>query len=465
MESGNHEVARQAPVLSSGQLLAELQAKIRAEKAGSDAMLHQIVEAARILTRAHGAALAMRQNHAVICMATAGGMAPALGSELQVDSGISGQCLRTGAPLCCDDTSTDPRVDQEVCGRLGLGSLAVAPVGKWPAVGGILEVFSAMPHAFKDAEVELLAELADLVEIPPSTWTTQPTESDDSEKIVPPQAQSTSSIISAGLRLAGATWKWSNGKLILAAVICMFVVWLGLRGRAARPNASAAAPQPRTTLAASPVAVSSPAVAEAPSSTPPANTLRPSPVVARNTKASVPARGSTASTTQGTEPSEAAIQADPPPEAAALANTPAPAENPTSPPPQQATVDVSTAPALDVTSADGNATIKGVLSSVTGSPVLPGLKASTGVSGGIVERQVKPIYPAEALRLKREGRVVLGAVITKEGTVRDLKVITGDALLARAAMDAVAAWRYQPYMLNGEPVQRTTEITIVFKLP
>jgi protein TonB len=92
-------------------------------------------------------------------------------------------------------------------------------------------------------------------------------------------------------------------------------------------------------------------------------------------------------------------------------------------------------------------------------------KSSTGVSGGTIEHLVKPTYPAEALRLKRSGRVVLQAVITKEGTVGDLKVINGDSLLARAAMDAVAEWRYQPYVLNGQPIQRTTEITIVFKLP
>jgi TonB family protein len=444
-------------------LLAELHAKIRAEKPGSDAMFHQIVEAAQILTCAHGAAIAMRQDGSVFCMARTGGMAPALGSELQVDSGISGQCLRTGAPLCCDDTGTDARVDPEVCRRLGLRSLAVAPVGKWPAVNGVLEVFSATPCAFKDAEVQLLAELADLVEVLLTTRALS-TVLDASEKVVTPQTRTTSSVLSAGIKLARATRKWSNGKVVLA-VIFMFIIWLGLRGRAARPNASAAPPQPRSTLGASSVPASVPAssadVAEKPT-TLPAN--GPSPVVDRNTRASVPDGALMASTSEKTRPTEPVIPEKPKSEAASVENAPAPAANLASPP-SQPTVDVASAPPLDVVSANSNAELKGILSPVTASPVLPVRQSSTDISGGTIERFVQPTYPPEALRLKRTGRVVLQAVITKEGTVHDLKVIDGDLLLTRAAMDAVAQWRYRPYLLNGQPIQKTTKITIVFNLP
>jgi protein TonB len=126
---------------------------------------------------------------------------------------------------------------------------------------------------------------------------------------------------------------------------------------------------------------------------------------------------------------------------------------------------VASAPPLDVVSANSNAELKGILSPVTASPVLPVRQSSTDISGGTIERFVQPTYPPEALRLKRTGRVVLQAVITKEGTVHDLKVIDGDLLLTRAAMDAVAQWRYRPYLLNGQPIQKTTKITIVFNLP
>jgi protein TonB len=120
---------------------------------------------------------------------------------------------------------------------------------------------------------------------------------------------------------------------------------------------------------------------------------------------------------------------------------------------------------MDIISTDNKAVLNGVLSTVTATPLIPTVKSSTGVSGGTIQRVVKPTYPAEALRLKRSGKVVLQAVITKEGSVRDLKVMSGDSLLARAAMDAVTQWRYQPYVLNGQPIQRTTEITVVFRLP
>ena len=57
------------------------------------------------------------------------------------------------------------------------------------------------------------------------------------------------------------------------------------------------------------------------------------------------------------------------------------------------------------------------------------------------------------------------ATINKEGNISNLKVVSGDAVLARAAADAVKQWRYKPYYLNGEPVEIETQITVNFKLP
>jgi len=455
MESGKQETTR-APFLNSGQLLAELQAQIREEKLSSDAILHQIVEAARVLTRADGAALAIRQNGSVVCLARAGTMAPALGSQLQVDSGISGQCMRTGAPLFCEDTGTDTRVDREVCLGLGLRSLALAPVGKWPAVTGVLEIFSAAPSAFKRAEVQLLAQLAELVEDPGRPFTPSSV-SDDGAGVGRLHPRTTLSVLRAGLQLAGAAGKRANGKFILASVILVFVVfWLGLKVRAAWPNASAAA-APRATRGSSPVAGQ-------PSSTPPATPLPPSPAAAGNTSDKAPDPVPVAGTSEETRSDEPAASPEREPEVISVANAPAAPKKLTSPTPQ-AVEEAAIAPSMNVVYPDSSADLNGVLSPVGASPVLATAKSSTGISGGIVERQVKPIYPREALRLKRAGDVVLQAVIKKDGNVGDLKVVRGDSMLARAAMDAVTKWRYQPYQLNGQPIQRTTEITIVFRLP
>ena len=77
---------------------------------------------------------------------------------------------------------------------------------------------------------------------------------------------------------------------------------------------------------------------------------------------------------------------------------------------------------------------------------------------------VAPKYPPEAGRERIEGTVVLMAVIGKDGSVRDVRVESGLPVLAQAAIDAVKQWRYRPYLLNGEPVEVDSQITINFNL-
>ena len=77
---------------------------------------------------------------------------------------------------------------------------------------------------------------------------------------------------------------------------------------------------------------------------------------------------------------------------------------------------------------------------------------------------VAPKYPPEAGRARIEGAVVLLAVIAKDGTVEDVRVESGLPLLAQAAIEAVKQWRYRPYLLNGEPVEVDSRITINFTL-
>jgi periplasmic protein TonB len=77
---------------------------------------------------------------------------------------------------------------------------------------------------------------------------------------------------------------------------------------------------------------------------------------------------------------------------------------------------------------------------------------------------VAPTYPTEAGRARIQGTVVLWAVIGKDGSVQDVRVESGLPILAQAAIDAVKQWRYKPYMLNGEPVEVDSRITINFTL-
>jgi len=98
-------------------------------------------------------------------------------------------------------------------------------------------------------------------------------------------------------------------------------------------------------------------------------------------------------------------------------------------------------------------------------PVLQTLNISQGVSQGLLIKKVQPVYPANALRMHVEGAVELQATIGKSGNIVSVKTLTGELVLARAAKEAVLQWKYKPYLLNGEPVEIQTQITVNFKLP
>ncbi|MGC2331795.1 MAG: TonB family protein [Candidatus Acidiferrales bacterium] len=78
--------------------------------------------------------------------------------------------------------------------------------------------------------------------------------------------------------------------------------------------------------------------------------------------------------------------------------------------------------------------------------------------------RVQPVYPAIARAAHVQGTVVLHAIISKDGTVQQLQLVSGPPLLVNAAMDAVRQWRYSPTELNGEPVEVDTTIQVVFTL-
>jgi TonB family protein len=98
-------------------------------------------------------------------------------------------------------------------------------------------------------------------------------------------------------------------------------------------------------------------------------------------------------------------------------------------------------------------------------PILQTINISQGVSQGLLVKKVQPQYPRNALNLHVEGPVELMATVSKTGEISHLKVLSGETLLKGAAVDAVKQWKYKPYLLNGEPVEIQTQITINFKLP
>jgi len=389
-----------------------------------DAQLHEITETAQKLTDASAAALAVRSHGVVICRARVGETAPAIGAKVDVDSGISGECLRTGKALRCDDTSL--RVDAEVCRQRGLRSLAVVPLRSRRGVAGVLEVFSAQPHGFADRHMDLLAQLAEMAET-----------------------------VSAG--------HWNRGnRARLMIVGAALLVALSITGRMLmreRPNPPRM-PSDVAQAAAEPV-------------TPPASAANP-PHMPSNVAVPKPSRmikPSAARTAESQYFAERRVQRAQKVEVESSADrfnpnarlqTPAPgvgqrtAENASG---VEATAPIPSGVAENLSS---------VLSTVLSAPLdLPQrtVTISQGVSEGRLQHRVLPEYPAQARSLRLEGPVVLEAMVMEDGSVHDIKLVSGHPTLARAALDAVRQWRYQPYRLNGKPVAMRTEIRVTFKLP
>ena len=140
-----------------------------------------------------------------------------------------------------------------------------------------------------------------------------------------------------------------------------------------------------------------------------------------------------------------------------------------SPAVSQAQPDVPVPNALNIAGGSGaDKEISNIMTSTPVSvpkPVPQSIKVSQGVSQGLLIKKVQPSYPAQALAMRMQGAVQLQATINKDGSVSNLKVLSGEAILSRAAMDAVRQWKYKPYFLNGEPVEIQTQIVVNFKLP
>ena len=89
---------------------------------------------------------------------------------------------------------------------------------------------------------------------------------------------------------------------------------------------------------------------------------------------------------------------------------------------------------------------------------------SSGVMQGMLIYKVIPTYPVVAQAIRASGTVVLQATISRNGSIENLRVVEGPAMLRQAALDAVKQWRYKPYMLNGQPVEVETTVDVNFTL-
>ncbi len=371
-------------------------------------MLATITDAAWRLTDASGSALAMWKNGVMVCRARSGDIAPALGAKLSAETGISGECLRSGKIQHCADTENDPLVDVEVCRSLGLRSIAVLPIQGWRGVNGILEVFSTRPAAFSDQHINLLQQLAALAERaralqPHGASPAPPRPSSAIEKSNPSGLLPASDRVGdVALAVVGSRSRpLVLGAISLAAIaLLVFVAWLGWRGPD-ETDGKAHAAMPASVDAAG-------------------------------------VDGATAHPPKNPPDHDRVWKANPGgelllPLSKTSAGTP-----------------VKFASKVD--------TVAGKFHGLSG-------WVSHGVTGGQLVHRIEPVYPAQAIPLGLEGTVLVAATVMEDGTVGDVKVVDGPPAFAQSAMDAVKQWRYKPFVLDGKPVKNEIGIAVELKLP
>jgi len=486
-------------------VLAKLRGIISAGAQETGTILGTIAVAAHALAGADGAAIAMPRSGAVICVGRSGETAPELGVPLNVDSGISGECLRSGTIMRCDDASRDPLVDPEVCRLMGVQSIAVVPLRGHHGRVGVLEVFSSQSYAFTEEHMALLGRLAGLAE---AAWARGPgTDSLETDGLetanleaqsFPPQnfpAAVTEDFprtdrplqrdaSSPSLRLAGSAvaltrvgralapglqrqrqalfnWRYATmaGAAMLLLVLSVFT-WKAWYRASLQPSS----PGPVTGQPEAPArnadAETEIGLAWQPGAQPSASQRHAARAAAHSGKVplAIKTPDSVPDSVMPLKPRSEETSDLSDGQNAATANPAIP----------DAAISSDSTPAVDVPQITASSASPVDLGkALSSSPAMPklGTPISQGVAGGTLAYKVQPIYPPEARRLHLEGTVVFDATITERGQIDNLKLVSGDPILARAATDAVSKWRYAPYLLNGKPISKQTRINIRFIAP
>jgi TonB family protein len=452
---------------------------IESNELALDLILHDLAEQARQATNAAGAAIALQRDRAMVCRAAAGAVAPDLGVAINTESGLTGACVREQKTQWCSDTETDPRVDAEACRALGVRSIVVVPVFRRDALVGVFEIFAAEPQAFEEHHLKALQGLAQ--------WVTEAMQSAAGKTAVrqipepladvfhePDAEQSARKIaqivpISQSSALAtGPTDK--ETKILRAVVIGLAIIlvlmlgihwgWKGTKVQEAARTAPAANPSKSQAAPSQPEEITlqgfGTSAKPAASKTKPASdgntdslvVYRDGNVVYRQKPAEASSKSQATGEKSGKDQAESQTAES---DNGAGPNDSKPDAVPDLPPPQITT----TAGLLAMVPSPG----------VAAAPTAPAVRISEGLTEGKLVHRVNPIYPSQALQRRIDGQVVIRAQVGKDGRVHNPKAVRGNALLIAAALDAVRQWTYEPYKLNGDPVDMDTQITINFKLP
>ncbi len=445
---------------SGGGLSPELSTDLALE-----VVLNEVVEQACLTTGATGAAIALERDGAMVCRASSGTTAPALGSRLDAAAGLSGECIRTRRTQRSDDVLADSRVDLEASHQLGVRSVIMMPLLREAELIGLFELFSSLPNAFAERDeitLEVLAlRILSNLERAGAPLTTQneplPLPLPEIQEIVPEIPESTlpenvPENVSQTAEPSSSPRGFDAVTWALRAAVLVCAVMLGLllgRHLGARRTVGRSHP------VAIPVAAGNPAV-----------------VGDTSAGISPPTETSPAKKQEGVtaaQPSSSArIKAKPEPPPGSLLVFENGKEIFRMPPARNDGLQKDAAQKRAESLSSGVGTAMQRASSQepekSGGPEEVAALPSATAEGSLI-RRVEPQYPEEARQQKIQGPVVLDAHIGPDGAVQDVHVISGPPELAQASIDAVKQWRFQPHRVSGHAVPMQTRITLNFRLP
>jgi TonB family protein len=414
-----------------------------------DVVLNEIVEQACMATAATGAAIILERDGEMVCRASSGVNAPELGARLGSEPGLTAECIKTGEVQRCDDAQSDPRADIEASRSLGVRSVMILPLLRNGVLAGVLEVFSSQPAAFGEWDQFALEALARRVS-KNLEWGSEPLATVEQKlaAAVPMTAQTELEYLPPGSPNLNADEADAEVQpprpaldvvtfalcAVVAACVLLFATLVGLRlgwgsGRGQVTNSA---------FSHTPTARNEPA-ASTPSSSGPANSKA---LVSEDKSASTAPSTSSAGSMDHVPPAGSLLVYENGKEIFRM-----------SPSAEQGK-------ATSSTGADGAGLQRASEVGPAGT-----LEVPSAVAEGSLLHRVEPDYPEEARQKHIQGSVVLEVRTRLDGTIEEVKLISGQPLLAEAAIAAVKQWQFKPRMLQGQPVEMHTTITLNFSLP
>jgi TonB family protein len=488
------ELAEKFTVHGGGQVSAQVSTDL-----ALDLVLNQIVEQTCLATPASGAAIVLARGGEWVCRASAGGNSPTLGARLDAEAGLSGECIKTRQIQRCDDAQSDPRADIEACRSLGIRSVLILPLLQDDQLVGVFEAFSSQPATFGKRDENTLEVLSQRVlanlkqtsqtlslftEISPpepaeasyerpgnpvvensnaeipivenaiedtliaSDHTSKPTLNAASENATIPEATSEIASIS-GINIL----TWILGAAVLAFALLLTVL-LGVRLSRGRSGSRA---HPRTDVSAK---LNDAGQTPAPG----ASETDATKIKETGTNLAAKSRSGFAGSANTSESRGTAVATLPHPTSALQAGSLQVFEkgkeifrmSPATEQSQQSKV-----------GAKNGTTSSNPSGAVEQTPVEPAAiyeLPPEAASQSLVHR-VEPEYPQEALEQQIQGPVALDVRIGRDGTVQAVKLVSGQPLLAEAAMAAVKQWQFKPHLTKGQAVEMQTKVILNFRLP